>query len=212
MRLSPLVHGAAALLVALPTAASAQAAQKFAFVNSQAILANAPGRAEAEATFDKEMTSVRTQLSKLQDSLNAMNEAYAKEEATLSATAKEARQKTLREKEAKWQQEAQRLQEQAQGRQEELMQPIMDNIRKVLDDVRMDGGYSFIFDVAAGAFIVSADKNLDITDRVLSKLRLAAPKAAPKAPAPAAGAAKPPTATGPASAPAGVTTKKPPLE
>jgi len=34
MRLSPLVHGAAALLVALPTAASAQAAQKFAFVNS----------------------------------------------------------------------------------------------------------------------------------------------------------------------------------
>ena len=211
MRLSSLVHGAAALLVALPAAASAQAAQKFAFVNSQAILANAPGRADAEATFDKEMTGIRAQLAKLQDSLNAINEAFAKEEVSLSPAAKEARLKTLREKEAKWQQEAQKLQEQAQGRQEELMQPIMDNIRKVLDDVRMEGGYSFIFDVAAGAFIVSADKNLDITDRVLSKMRLAAPKAAPKAPAPAAGAAKPPAA-GPASAPAGVTTKKPPVE
>ena len=87
---------------------------------------------------------------------------------------------------------------------EELMAPIMDGIRKVLDDVRMDGGYAFIFDVAAGSFIVSADKNLDITERVLSKMRLAAPKAAP-----AAGAAKP---AGPASAPAGVTTKKPPVE
>ena len=81
------------------------------------------------------------------------------------------------------------------------MAPIMEGLRKVLDDVRQEGGYSFIFDVTAGAFIVSADKNLDITDRVLSKLRLSAPKAT------TAPAAKP---AGPTSAPAGVTTKKPP--
>ena len=62
---------AGALLAVLPGAATAQTAQKFAFVNSQAILANSPGRAEAEATFEKEMTTVRTQLAKLQDSLNA---------------------------------------------------------------------------------------------------------------------------------------------
>jgi outer membrane protein len=178
---------------------SAQAAQKFAFVNSQALLQNAPGRAEAEAAFEKDMVGIRAQLSKLQDSLNTMQEAFAKEEVSLSPAAKEARLKTLREKEAAWQQQAQKLQERAQDRQEELMAPIMENLRKVLDDVRMDGGYAFIFDVAAGAFIVSADKNLDITDRVVAKMRLSAPKAAP--------AAKP---AGPATAPAGVTTKKPP--
>lgn len=204
MRLSA-IFSAFALAAAIPALASAQGTQKFAFVNSQAILANAPGRAEAEATFEKEMTNVRTQLQKLQDSVNTMSEAFAKEEASLSPAAKEGRLKTLREKEAAWQQQAQRLQDQAQDRQEQLMQPIMDNLRKVLDDVRTDGGYAFIFDVAAGAFIVSADKNLDITDRVISRLRLSAPKAAP-----AAGAAKP--AAGPASAPAGVTTKKPPVE
>jgi outer membrane protein len=147
------------------------------------------------------MVGIRSQLSKLQDSLNTMQEAFAKEEVSLSPAAKEARLKTLRDKESAWQQQAQKLQERAQERQEELMAPIMENLRKVLDDVRMDGGYSFIFDVAAGAFIVSADKNLDITDRVLAKMRLSAPKAAP--------AARP---AGPASAPAGVTTKKPPTE
>ena len=84
------------------------------------------------------------------------------------------------------------------------MQPILENVRKVLDELRTEGGYSFIFDVSAGSFIVSADKNLDITDRVVSKLKLSAPKMAPKA------AAKP--ALGPASAPAGVTTKKPPTQ
>lgn len=189
-----------ATLLALPSIATAQG-QKFAFVNSQAILANAPGRADAEAQFEKDMTGVRTQMSKLQDSLNALQEQFTKEEVALSPTAKEARLKTLREKESAWQQQAQKLQEQAQTRQEELMAPIMENVRKVLDDVRMEGGYSFIFDVAAGAFIVAADKNLDITDRVMAKLRLSAPKAAPAAAKPAAG---------PAAAPAGVTTKKPP--
>ncbi|GAB1341403.1 OmpH/Skp family outer membrane protein [Gemmatimonas sp.] len=193
--------GAVALFAAAPSLASAQAGQKFAFINSQALLQNAPGRADAEAAFEKEMVGIRAQLTKLQDSLTNMNEAWAKEEPTLQGAAKEARMKVLREKEQAWGAQAQKLQAQAQDRQEELMQPIMENLRKVLDDVRMDGGYSFIFDVAAGAFIVSADKNLDITERVLSKMRLSAPKAAP--------AAKP--AAGPTSAPAGIT-KKPPTE
>jgi outer membrane protein len=140
-----------------------------------------------------------------------MNEAWAKEEPTLQGAAKEARLKTLREKEQKWGAEAQKLQAQAQERQEELMQPIMENLRKVLDDVRMEGGYSFIFDVAAGAFIVSADKNLDITTRVIDRLKsLGAPKLpAPSVLAPAAPAATKPPAAGPVSAPAGVTRPRP---
>jgi outer membrane protein len=200
MRLLTVV-GAVAVLASVPSLASAQG-QKVAFVNSQALLQNAPGRGEAEATFEKEMVGIRAQLTRLQDSLTAMNEAWAKEEPTLQGAAKDARLKVLREKEQNWGAQAQKLQSQAQERQEELMAPIMENLRKVLDDVRMEGGYSFIFDVAAGAFIVSADKNLDITDRVMSKMRLSAPKAAPAArPAPA----------GPTSAPAGIT-KKPPTE
>ncbi len=186
-------------MLGVSTVASAQG-QKFAYVNSAAILQSAPGRADAEAMFDKEMTTMRAAVQKLSDSLNTMQEAYAKEEVSLSPAAKETRLKTLREKQADYQERVQKLQEQAQQREAELMQPIMDNVRKVLDDVRAEGGYSFIFDVANGQVIVSADKNLDVTERVVSKLRLAAPKAAPAKPAPA----------GPTSAPAGLNTKKPP--
>ncbi len=197
MRLSTFV-GACALLVCVPVAVSAQAAQKFAFINSQAIMQSAPGRVEAELQFQKDMELFRSQVTKLGDSLNVLSETYKKEEPSLSPTAKEARLKTLREKEAEYQERVQKLNDQAQQREAELMQPILDNVRRVLDDLRADGGYSFIFDVSAGSVIVSADKNLDITERVVSKLKLAAPRAA----------AKP--AAGPASAPAGVTTKKPP--
>ncbi|MBP6775429.1 MAG: OmpH family outer membrane protein [Gemmatimonadaceae bacterium] len=199
MRLSVVV-GACALLVSAPSIASAQAAQKFAFINSQAVLQAAPGAVEAQVTLQKELETMRAQVTKLTDSLTAMDEAYKKEELTLSPTAKEARLKTLRDKQAEFQDRVQKLNDQAQQREGELMQPVMESIRKVLDDLRMEGGYSFIFDVAAGSFIVSADKNLDITDRVLAKLRLSAPKAAAKPPA------------GPAAAPAGISTKKPPTE
>lgn len=208
MRFRSLV-GLSLLFAVAPGTASAQSGQKLAYVNSGVLLQNAPGRAEAEAVFDKEMIPIRAQLQKLQDSVTALSNAFAKEEPTLAGAAKEARVKSLQEAEKKLQDEAQKLQEDAQDRQEALMAPIMDALRKALDDVRTEGGYAFIFDVAVQMpYIVSADKNLDVTDRVLAKLRLAAPKVAP---AGKPGTATKPPAAGPTTSPAGVTTKKPPL-
>ena len=189
--------GALALLSASAAApAQAQAAQKFAYVNSQTILAAAPGAQEAQAQFQKEMEAMRAQVTKLGDSLNLLQQAYQKEEVSLSPAAKEARMKTLRDKNDDYQGRIQKLNQEAEKRQDELMSPILESVRKVLDDVRTEGGYTFIFDVAAGSFIVSADKNLDITDRVVARMKLAAPKAAPK------------PASGPATAPTGL--KRPP--
>jgi outer membrane protein len=192
--------GALALLYSASAAApaQAQAAQKFAFVNSQAILAAAPGAQEAQAQFQKEMEALRSQVTKLGDSLNTLQQAFQKEEVSLSPAVKETRLKALRDKSDDYQARVQKLNEQAEQRQNELMSPILESVRKVLDDVRTEGGYSFIFDVAAGSFIVSADKNLDITDRVVARMKLSAPKAA----------AKP--ASGPAASPTGL--KKPPTQ
>ena len=200
MRL-PVFVGACALLFGAPSLASAQgAAQKFAFINSQAILQSAPGAVEAQIQLQKELEAMRTQVAKLTDSLTAMDEQFKKEEVALSPIAKDARLKTLREKQGEFQDRVQKLNDQAQQREGELMQPVLESVRKVLDDLRADGGYSFIFDVAAGSFIVSADKNLDITDRVIAKLKLSAPRVP----------AKP--VIGPAAAPVGIQTKKPPTE
>ena len=38
------------------------------------------------------------------------------------------------------------------------MGPIMDNVRKVIEDYRSENGYSFIFDTAQGGFVVAVDK------------------------------------------------------
>jgi hypothetical protein len=77
----------------------------------------------------------------------------------------------------------------------------MNQIKAVLETIRNEEGYTFIFDVdAEGGLIVAADKNLDITERVISRLRPLPATAtkpdsakAPAAPKPAPAGIKPPS-------------------
>ena len=193
---------ALAVFAAVPVAARAQGTLKFAYIDSRAILAQAPGRAEAEAQFQKEMSSYQQQVQKMGDSLNTMMAAYTKAELTLSPAAKEARQKTIRDKETAYQERVQGLQEQAQQRQGELMGPIMQLINTAISDVRTQDGYSFIFDVGAqGGVVVAADTTLNITDKVLARLKTISARPASSVPVPNAGA--------PMTTPAGITKPKP---
>jgi len=81
-------------------------------------------------------------------------------------------------------------------------------VRKVLEDIRAEDGYALILSSEPGSSpILAADKNLDITERVVARLRTVA--AAKPAVTPAATAPKP-VVGAPASAPSGVTRPKPP--
>jgi outer membrane protein len=192
--------GVVALLCSVPAIATAQtAAQRFAYVNTQLILQAAPGRTEAQSAFEKDYQSLESQAKKLTDSLQVLTAAFQKDEPGLSPQARDTRIKSLRERETEFEGRVQKLREQAQQREAELMQPIIDNVKKVLEDFRQENNYTFIFDVAQGSVIVAADKNLDVTDRVVAKLRLSAPKTTPKP-------------AGPTTAPAGLSTKKPPAQ
>jgi outer membrane protein len=194
---------ALAVVAVAPAAARAQGTLKFAYIDSRAILAQAPGRAEAEAQFQKEMQTYQGQVQKMGDSLNTMMAAYTKSELTLSPAAKEARQKTIRDKEAAYQERVQGLQEQAQQRQGELMGPIMQLINTAISDVRAQEGYSFIFDVGAqGGVVVAADTTLNITEKVLARLRTISARPASSVPVPTTGA--------PMTTPAGIAKPKPP--
>jgi outer membrane protein len=166
---------------------------RIAFVNAGVLLDNAPGRTQAESTYARETRGYSDQLKKMNDSLNTMFTAYQKAEPQLTAAQKETRQKTMRDLQTQLQEKQQQLAQQAQARQNELMAPIMEQVKKVLDDIRTEDGYSMII-TGDPNLILSYDKNLDITDRVVARLRTVA--------------STPTTKPGaPVSAPAGVTRK-----
>jgi outer membrane protein len=196
-----------ALVISAASAAPAlaQGAQKIAYVDSKVILSRAPGRQQAEDTFNKEMEASRTQVQKMGDSLQTMIADYQKVQTTLAANVREQREAAIRKKQEDYQTRAGALDQQMQQRQMELVKPIMDQIRKVLDDIRQEDGDAFILDAGSDAgVIVAADRNLDITEKVISRLKPVT--------AAAPGAAKPDSAkapVGPRSTPAGVTRPKP---
>jgi outer membrane protein len=185
---------ALALLAALSLPARAQGI-KVAYVQTSVLLDQAPGRAEAEAQFDKETGTYRDQIKRMSDSLNAMIADFQKRSASLTAAARETQGKGIQAKEAEYQRRTQELEQKAQGRQTELVQPILDKIKGAIEEVRVEGGYAMIFNADQGSPIVAVDKSLNVTDRVLSKLKgstAAAPAARPSATTPApAGVTRP---------------------
>jgi outer membrane protein len=194
----------AALLALIVGAASAGSASaqagatpKIGFINSAAILAQAPGRAEAENRFKGEVTAYQAQLQRMSDSLQAMAATFDKEAARLDSATRVVRAKAIQDRETVYQTRARTLDSTMQTRQAELIRPIMENLQKIIEQVRAEDGYAMIFDVASQtSVIVAADKSLDITEKVLAKVK-------------AAGAPKPVTSSAPVSPqPAGVTAPK----
>lgn len=185
---------ALAILASLSGSASAQGVQKFAYIQSSILLDQAPGRAEAEGQYKKETDVVQEQIKRMSDSLQAMIASFEKRQASLTAAVRESQAKDIQAREAGYQARARELEQKANLRQNELVQPILDRIKIAIEDIRIEGGYSFIFNADQGSPIVALDKNLNVTDRVLAKLRTA-PVAS----------AKPPAAGAPVGAASGVT-------
>jgi len=176
--------GVLGVLGALFLGAAPAAAQgiKIGFVNSQKILAEAPGVQQVQQTLQAEMTRMRAPLDSMEQRLNAANTAFQQQQATLTPAAREQRQNELQQQFAAYQARGQQLQEQAQRRQQQLVQPVMQQINTAIEALRREGNFTMIVDSSQGGIVV-VDPALDLTDRVLQRMRggAAAPPAAPPA-------------------------------
>src|SRR5215217_1842088 len=89
---------ALALLTVVSLPAQAQGV-KVAYVQTSVLLEQAPGRAEAEAQFERETGTYRDQIKRVSDSLNAMVSSFEKRQSGLAAAAREAQGKGIQAKE-----------------------------------------------------------------------------------------------------------------
>ncbi|MDE3217453.1 MAG: OmpH family outer membrane protein, partial [Gemmatimonadota bacterium] len=131
------IAAAGLVLVAMPGQAQAAAAPKVVYVNTQALLDVAPGRAVAESTYNAESQAWGDKLNKMGEDIQAMIADYQKNQATLTDAAKSARQKAIQVKQQAYADSQQAFNQQAQQRQTELMGPVMQGVRDMLDKIRV---------------------------------------------------------------------------
>ncbi|MEP6858483.1 MAG: OmpH family outer membrane protein [Gemmatimonadales bacterium] len=166
---------ATSLIVAGPATVQAQqgtAAPKIAYINSALLLQQAPGRAEAEAQFEREVGTYRQQIQRMDDSLKTLVAAFDRDAPKMDSVAREARRRSIGQTETQYQLRARGLDSTMQTRQAQLVKPIMERVQSVIEAIRAEDGYAMIFDVGAQvSVVVSADKKLDLTDRVLARLK-----------------------------------------
>ncbi len=170
--------GAAVLLLATAAAPGAAHAQgtpqvaRFGWVNSQLIIRQVPGYAEAESTLNAEVAGYRDEVQKLQSQLDSTMRAYDREQIALSPSNREAKQNAIRELQQRLQQRYDELQNQAAARERELVSPLEERVKGVIEGLRAERNLSFIFDVGApGNNVVAADKALDLTAIVVQRLQ-----------------------------------------
>jgi outer membrane protein len=164
------------LLLALAQAASAQANLKIGYIDSQAILDQDPSAQAAQQQFEASLATYQAEVQQLSEDLQTLISQYEQQQAMLSEEAKANREEEIRIKQTQYQQRIAELEQQAGARQAELVEPVMQRITAVIEEIREEGSYSMIFDVAAQG-IISADPALDLTAEVVQRLQAAASQA-----------------------------------
>ena len=177
-----LVASLAVLLLAGITPALAQGgaapatgspiAGKIAFINAQAILKGMPGYAKAESTFVKEANAAQLEGQKLQAAFDSTVEAYRQSQAMMAPSARTTKEKALSVQNDSLQAKLQGINDRVAARERELLTPMQTRLSAIIDGFRAENNFWMVIDLGgnAGSFIVSYDKALDITDRVIRRL------------------------------------------
>jgi len=162
-----------ALLFLLPTVTFGQKVLKFGHLNSQEIIQIMPERDSAVIKLQKFRKELSDTYDGLNTEFNTKYQKFAEEEKTLNDLVKKTRQEELQQMQGRIQQFQETANQQIPQKESELMQPIIEKLKKAIADVGKDGGFIYIFDISGNSNVLffSADSQ-DISSLVKAKLGL----------------------------------------
>jgi len=160
---------------ARPTTAAGQFS-RLAFISSRTILDSTPGYAAAESTFFREFQAMRDEVQKLQQQLDSAVQAFDQASIALSPAAKDVKRRELQQLQDRITQRSSELDARARARNQELLAPYQARINTIIQGIRAEGNYAIIFDAdAQGNGIVAADPMLNLTSKVIERVRRSNP-------------------------------------
>ncbi len=161
---------------ARPAATAAAPIPRLAYISSRTLLDSMPGYAAAESTFFREFQAMRDEVQKLQQQLDSAVQAFDQASIALSPAAKAAKRTELQGMQERMTQRSGELDGRARARNQELLGPFQARINTIIQGVRAEGNYALIFDAdAQGNGIVAADPVLNLTPKVIERLRQSNP-------------------------------------
>jgi len=150
-------------------------AQKFGYVDSNAILESMPQVKEAESNLDALNKQLQAKGQKMMEDFQAKYEDLQRKVQAGEITPKDqdAQTAVLEEERNKIVQFDQEMQAQMAQKRDTLLAPILTNVRNAISAVAKDNGYTYVFDGSPGVgILLYADETTNLTALVKAKLGL----------------------------------------
>ena len=148
-------------------------AQKFAYVDTEYILAKIPEFNQAQDKLDKISEDFQKEIEERYAEVEKMYRAYQQEQVLLTDEMKIKREEAIIQRES----DAKSLQQKYFGpegklfvKRQELIKPIQDKIYDAIQQLAIENKYQIIFDSSSDLIMLYKNNNLDKSDKILDLL------------------------------------------
>lgn len=155
-----------ALLAVLGTATTF--AQKFGHLDAQAVLLELPERADAQATIEGAAAEYEGEIARMQQDLETKYAEYQAKVSTWPDAIRQQKEVELQRMDKDLQQLGMTIQNELAQMEQQLLSPMIDRVRKAIEEVGAEQGFTYIFDTSTGVTLYNGGQ--DVTDLVKTKL------------------------------------------
>jgi outer membrane protein len=144
---------------------------KFGHLNTNDLLSKMPKVIEAKKQLETYGKQYEDQLKDLKAEYEKKLAAYQSSQSTLPEATKKSKETELLQLQERMQTFNQQANEDIQKKQEELLSPIVNQVKEAIKTIAKDGHYAYIFDTGLGT-VLYAQEGDDITSLVKKKLNI----------------------------------------
>lgn len=141
---------------------------KIGYVDLQKAMQTVEAGKLAKSQLEKEVASKKAQLEKKQGQLQKEAEQFEKQVVLLDGAKKMERQQELQKKFAEFQKEAAESQMELQGKERELTQPILSEMRAIIEGIGKENNFQLIVEKNEGA-VLYAEVGADLTTQLIER-------------------------------------------
>ena len=164
-----LIVVAVAFMSSFATVSNAQN-YKFGHIDSGQLLLQMPEREQARVQLEKYAKQLEDQMAAMQSEFETKYQQYLEQRDSLPQVLLEAKERELTDIQQRFQAFQQTAQKDLSAKEGELLQPIIDKAKKAIDDVAVENGFIYVFDLSMGAILYNSDQSVDLMPLVLKKL------------------------------------------
>lgn len=141
-------------------------AENIGFIDLDKILMQSKEGKKIKTQFDKEAKVKQEEIKKLEDAIKKKIETFNQKKFALKPEGQKQEEENIQMEILRGREITQKYMQDMQLREKELLSPLVERVRKIIENISEKEGYSFVFEKQS-SFIIYSKPQYDLTDRVI---------------------------------------------